>query len=80
MNKNSLWSKPNVARKVNNSATLHSGYMVDAVPEFRATTWPINLADGIDVQTVIYEIRLGYANAVSGNECRVGMSRTGRHA
>ena len=80
MNKNKLWSQPNVAFKASASDTLYSGYMVDAVPEFRATTWPINLADGIDVQTVIYEIRLGYANAVSGNESRVGMSRAGRHA
>ena len=79
MNKNSLWSQPNVARKANNSATLHSGYEVGAMREEHCETWPLNL-EGFTAQWLILDFRAGYATAFSGDAKRVGNAMGGRHA
>ena len=70
MNKNSLWSQPNVARKASNSDTLHPMSMVGARKQHTASTWPLNLADGMTVQFMMLEFRVGYANAFSGDTKR----------
>ena len=80
MNKNSLWSQPNVARKANNSATLHSGYEVGAMREEHGETWPLNLAGGITAQWSILDYRAGYATAFSGDPELLGNVKGGRHA
>ena len=80
MNKNKLWSQPNVARKANNSATLHSGYEVGAMREEYGETCPLNLAGGLTAQWSILDYRDGYATAFSGDAKRVGNAMGGRHA
>ena len=67
MNKNTLWSQPNVARKASNSATLHSGYEVGAMSQEYISTWPLNFTNGITVEWCILDFRFGYATAFSGD-------------
>lgn len=80
MNKNSLWSQPNVARKASNSDTLHSGYDRHVVKlQHTVSTWPLNFADGMTAQFMMLDFRVGYATAFSGDPELVGNAKGGRH-
>lgn len=71
MNKNTLWSQPNVARKVAASSVLYGDYALSATHEQRFVTWPLNFTDGITVEWCILDFRLGYATAISGDRSEV---------
>ena len=73
MNKNNLWSQPNVARKVAASSVLYGDYARASTPEQRSATRPLNFTVGITAEWYLLDFRLGYATAFSGDPERLEM-------
>ena len=66
MNKNTLWTQPNVAYKAAASDTLHGDYE-PLIEEKHLITWPLNFAHGIAAVMLILDFRIGYTTAVGGD-------------